>query len=228
MPDLTAAARTGLAAAALGLAMSACGAGAPSADNASESATPSAAATPPPATTSPPQAGNGQTLDSYLHENNITKTPVHPGDPGPVVDLPAPEGWKRAAVSADAPFGGLVQSQPVNPSDPPRINAALFRLTGNADPVRVLQLAPADLQSIPGFQLMGDYYDGTIAGFKSKQAGGSYSKDGNSRLIAQKTVAIPAQNALFVLQLTADGLESDIGPMMAATSAIDKELKITP
>ena len=47
-------------------------------------------------------------------------------------------------------------------------------------------------------------------------------------MIAQKTVVIPGDGAVFVLQLTADGLESDMGPLMDATSAIDKETKITP
>ena len=67
-----------------------------------------------------------------------------------------------------------------------------------------------------------------LGGFKAAQAGGSYTKDGNSRLVAQKTVVIPADGGVFVLQLTADGLESDMGPLMDATSAIDKETKITP
>jgi hypothetical protein len=239
MKNTTAAARTGIASVlafglALALALTGCAADQGPTDKVEQSATspvevtaaPSQAGSPEPP--SAPQPGGGQTLDSYLKENNIDKTAVHRGDPGPVIDLPTPEGWTRVGESADAPYAGLVQSKPVNPSDPPRIKAALFKLTGHADPARILQLAPADLQNIPGFRLMGDFYDGTLAGFKSKQAGGGYTKDGNTRLIAQKTVVIPGGDALFVLQLTADGLESDIGPMMQATSDIDKETKITP
>ena len=139
-----------------------------------------------------------------------------------------PRGGKPSEATPDASYGGIVFSQPVSASDPPRINANLFKLTGNVDPAKVLALAPAGLKSIPGFRVTRRCHADELGGFKAAQAGGSYTKDGNSRLVAQKTVVIPADGAVFVLQLTADGLESDMGPLMDATSAIDKETKITP
>jgi Probable lipoprotein LpqN len=175
-----------------------------------------------------PQAGAGQTLDDYIKANNIQKTTLGRGDPGPKIDLPVPPGWQAFGATPDASYGGIVFSHPVSASDPPRINADLFKLTGNVDPAKVLTLAPAGLKSIPGFQSLGDAPSGQLGGFKAGQAGGSYTKDGNSRLIAQKTVVIPGDGGVFVLQLTADGLESDMGPLMDATSTIDKETKITP
>ncbi len=233
MKNVTAVVGTGVIALALGLAAVGCSSGSTAEDK--TSATTSAEASPP-ATTSAqespsaaaPQAGAGQTLDDYLSENNIEKTSVSRGEPGPQIELPTPEGWEVAPPTPDASYGGLVFSHAVSPSDPPRINVNVFKLTGTVDPAQVLTLAPTGLKSLPGFQSLGDSNEDELGGFKASQSGGSYTKDGNSRLVAQKTVVIPADGGVFVLQLTADGLESDMGPLMDATSAIDKETKITP
>ncbi len=47
-------------------------------------------------------------------------------------------------------------------------------------------------------------------------------------MIAQKTVVIPGEDGLYVLQLNADGTEDQAGPLMTATKAIDDQAKITP
>jgi Probable lipoprotein LpqN len=232
MKNVTALVGTGLTALTLGLAAVGCGsdnttdgkATAASSTSAAESTSAAAEST----SAAAPQAPAGQTLDDYIKENNIQRTSVGRGDPGPKIDLPVPAGWQSSEATPDASYGGIVFSQPVSASDPPRIDFNLFKLTGNVDPAKVLALAPTSLKSIPGFQSLGDAPQDELGGFKAAQAGGSYTKDGNSRLVAQKTVAIPADGAVFVLQLTADGLESDMGPLMDATSAIDKETKITP
>jgi hypothetical protein len=41
-------------------------------------------------------------------------------------------------------------------------------------------------------------------------------------------VVIPGQDALFVLQLNADGTEDQMGALMDATGVIDKQTTITP
>ena len=53
-------------------------------------------------------------------------------------------------------------------------------------------------------------------------------KDGTKRMIAQKTVVIPGQDGLYVLQLNTDGLEAQTGPLMDATTVIDEQTTITP
>ena len=233
MKNVTAVVGTGLTALTLGLLAVGCSSATTTEEKTSAAAT-SAEATSPATTTAQettaaaPPAGAGHTLDDYIKENNIQRTSVGRGDPGPKIDLPVPAGWQSSEATPDASYGGIVFSQPVSASDPPRIDFNLFKLTGNVDPAKVLALAPTSLKRIPGFQSLGDAPQDELGGFKAAQAGGSYTKDGNSRLVAQKTVAIPADGAVFVLQLTADGLESDMGPLMDATSAIDKETKITP
>ena len=58
--------------------------------------------------------------------------------------------------------------------------------------------------------------------------GGSYLRDGVKRMIAQKTVIIPKGPDLFVLQVNADGLEDQMGPLMDATATLDDRTVITP
>jgi hypothetical protein len=67
----------------------------------------------------------------------------------------------------------------------------------------------------------------TLSGFQAWQLNGTYQKDGKTRAVAQKTVVIPSQGAVFVLQLNADSLQSDQGPLMDATNVIDDQAKIT-
>ncbi len=231
MKNLTTVVGTAATALALGLAAVGCGtdsSGDKSTVKPATSAEATTATTSAEPTGSAAKAGPVRTLDDYLKEHNIKKTVIRPGEPGPTIRLPVPPGWTRAAPSADAPYGGLVLSKPVSPKDPPRIKASLFKLTGDVDQAQVLALASDALKSIPGFQSLGDSDDDELGGFKAAQSGGGYTKDGNSRLIAQKTVAIPARGGMFIYQLTADGLESDMGPLMTATSVIDRETKITP
>ena len=53
----------------------------------------------------------------------------------------------------DALFGGLIYDAAVSKDDkPPRIRANLYKLTGNVDQAKVLELAPAALKSLPNFQ----------------------------------------------------------------------------
>jgi hypothetical protein len=106
--------------------------------------------------------------------------------------------------------------------------ALVSKLTGNVDPKKVLEFAPGEIRNLPGFDGGNEGEPDTLSGFEAVQVGGTYTKDGVVRAIAQKTVVIPGQDGLYVLQLNADGLEDQIGALMDATSAIDEQTKITP
>jgi hypothetical protein len=67
-----------------------------------------------------------------------------------------------------------------------------------------------------------------LSGFDAIQLAGLYERDGTQRTIAQKTVVIPANGAVYVLQMNADALKSDAATLMQATEVIDKQTKITP
>ena len=49
------------------------------------------------------------------------------------------------------------------------------------------------------------------------QLGGTWTQDGQTKIVAQKTVVIPGSDGLYVLQLNADGLEDQADIIGAAT-----------
>lgn len=217
----------GVSAAAVALTLTAAGCSSSGKTEATPSTTSSAAPTSAEAPTSAPAAPTG-TLDDYIRDAGLERTLVGPDQTPPTIDLPVPPGWSRTEPGEDSPYGGLVFDGAVSKDDPPRIKATLFKLSGNVDEAKVLALAASGLKTMPGFKPLGESANEELAGFKAAQTGGSYTKDGNSRLIAQKTAVIPTDGGVFVLELTADGLESDMGALMDATSVIDKQTKITP
>ena len=179
-------------------------------------------------TNTAPVPGAKYTIANYITENHITETPIHKGDPGaPMIGLAIPPGW-QVADDSGASYGTLVLAQPANPSDPPNISALVSKLTGDVDPAKIIQYAPGELQNLPGYEGSGDGSASTLSGFQAWQISGYYSREGKKRAVAQKTVVIPSQGAFFVLQLNADSLDSDQGPLMDATNVVDERTTITP
>lgn len=181
-------------------------------------------------TSAAPGAQAHKTIADYILENKIKETPVHHGDPGsPTIDLPVPNGWHTIPEGSGAPYGGIVYDQPAEAGDPPTIVAIVSKLEGDVDPAKILLYAPGELQNLPGYE--GGSENGkesTLSGFKAWQLGGSYTKNGKRRSIAQKTVVITSPNGLYVLQLDADALDPEADVLMDATSIIDEQTKITP
>lgn len=97
-----------------------------------------------------PAAQAKYTIADYVKDNHISETPVHHGDPGPNVDLPVPAGWQLNQNSGTS-YGGIVQSQPADPSDPPTVSALFSKLTGDVDPAKIIQYAPGEVQNLPGY-----------------------------------------------------------------------------
>jgi Probable lipoprotein LpqN len=177
-----------------------------------------------------PASGHQYTIVDYIRDNSIVETPVHKGDPGtPSLSLPIPDGWEDATSSApDWAWGAIVSTDPEFAADPPSIVTLMSKLTGNVDPAKILEYAPNEIRNLPGYENQGDGSAGQLSGFDSYQIGGTYVRDGATRLIAQKTVVIPGSDGLFVLQFNADGTEDQMGPLIEATSAIDEQTVITP
>jgi hypothetical protein len=137
-----------------------------------------------------------------------------------------PPGW-QVANNSDASYGNIVWSQPVNPADPPTISALVSKLTGDVDPSKIIQYAPGELQDLPAYQGSGDGTASTLSGFQAWQIRGTHVKEGKTRSVAQKTLVIPSQGAVFVLALNADSLQSDQGPLTDATNIIDDQTTIS-
>ncbi len=221
---------------ALGLALAGCGSDskteASSSSSTSETTSSSSASSSSVAPTSTKAAGANPTIADYIKENGITETPVKRGDPGaPTIDLPTPEGWAdEGPKTPEGAYGAIVFADPSMAADPPSIVAIMSKLTGNVDPAMIFKYAPGELKNLPGYESAGDGGDAKLGGFDAYQIGATFVKDGAKRLIAQKTVVIPAAdgNGTYVLQLNASGTEDQIGPLMDATSVIDEQTTITP
>ncbi len=174
-------------------------------------------------------SGANYTIADYVRDNNITETIIHRGDPGtPTVNLPTPPGWEDAGTSApDNAWGALIYADPSAADDPPTVVAIMTRMTGNVDPAKIIEYAGGATKNLPGYGNESDGKATTLSGFDAYQIGGTYQQDG-TRLFAQKTVVIPGQDGLYVLQLNAEGPEEQFNPLMDATAAIDDETTITP
>jgi Probable lipoprotein LpqN len=220
-----------VAAIAIGIGLSGCGSDTKSEPSTSkQTSTASSTSTSKPAPTSAQASGPNKTIVDYIKENGITETPVHRGDPGsPTITLPFPPGWEDAGSrTPEWAYAAIVSNDPAMAQDPPTIIALVSKLTGNVDPAKILEYAPGEIKNLPGYDGAQDGQPSTLAGFDATQIGGTYTKDGVKRAIAQKTVVIPGQDALFVLQLNADGTEDQMGALMDATGVIDEQTTITP
>ena len=223
-----------VAAIALGIGLAGCGSDTKSEPSttskqtsSSASATSSSKAAP---TTSAQAAGPNKTIVDYIKENGIVESPVHRGDAGsPTIDLPFPPGWEDAGNrTPEWAYGAIVATDPQFGQDPPTIIALVSKLAGNVDPAKILEFAPGEIKNLPGYDGAQEGSPSTLGGFDATQVGGTYTKDGVKRAIAQKTVVIPGQDGLYVLQLNADGTEDQMGALMDATSVIDEQTTITP
>jgi hypothetical protein len=176
------------------------------------------------------QAGANKTIVDYIKENGIVETPVHRGDAGsPTIDLPFPPGWEDAGNrTPEWAYAAILATDPAFAQDPPTIIALVSKLAGNVDPAKILEFAPGELKNLPGYEGSQEGSPSTLGGFDATQIGGTYVKNGVKRAIAQKTVVIPGQDGLYVLQLNADGTEDQMGALMDATSVIDEQTTITP
>jgi serine/threonine-protein kinase len=183
-----------------------------------------------PSTSVMASSGSFPTIVDYIRQNGIVETPVHRGDPGsPTINLPFPPGWADAGSrTPNWAYGAMLFSDPAMAADPPTVIALVSKLTGNVDAAEILMYAPNEIKNLPGYNGAEAGTPSTLGGFDATQIGGTYTKDGVRRAIAQKTVVIPGKGGLYVLQLNADGTEDQMGTLMDATSVIDQQTKITP
>lgn len=223
---------------ALGLLVAGCGSGSnadqpsPSSSSSSPSSSstaPKASAAPTPTTAAP---GKNPTLADFIKQNRLTAVPVKRGDPGsPTLVLPTPAGWQDAGPrTPQGAWSAIYFADPAAASDPATITVNMTKLTGTFDPAKIFDYVPGELKNTPGFQGAGELADKKLAGFDAYQVGGLVEENGVQRLLAQKTVVVPSKDGVgvFVVQISAAGVQDQTGPLMDATSEIDKKTTITP
>ena len=175
-------------------------------------------------------AGPNPTIASYIKDNNIQEVPVKRGDPGsPTIDLPVPDGWEPAGDDTpDWAYGAIVYTGQDAGDYTPSLVALVSKLTGNVDPQKIIDLAAGELNNLPGWKAMNEGETSTLGEYPAFQLGGTWTQDGQTKIVAQKTVVIPGSDGLYVLQLNADGLEDQKEIIGAATDVIDSQTTITP
>ncbi len=229
---------TGVAAAvtALAVGLSGCGSDTKTATSSSSSTTASSSSKetttskkPKVAETRDESAGPNPTIADYIKENGIQETGVKMGDPSaPAVNLPVPDGWQPLSPE-DAPnyaYGAIVYTGAEFEADPPNIVALMSKLSGDVDPQKIIDLAPGELKNLPDYAPGNEGETSTLSDYPAYVLGGTYTRDGATRFIAQKTVVIPAADGLYVLQLNVDGPEAAGDVLSAATAKIDSDTTI--
>lgn len=236
---MRASALTGVAAAvtALAVVVSGCGSDTKTATSTSSSTSTSASSSASdtskkpkvPETTEAEAAGPNPTVADYIKENNIQETGVKMGDPdAPPVNLPVPDGW-QPLTPEEAPeyaYGAIVYTGPEFEADPPNIVALMSKLSGDVDPQKIIDLAPGELNNLPDYKPGNEGATSTLGDYPAYVLGGTYTRDGATRFIAQKTVVIPAADGLYVLQLNVDGPDAAGDVLAQATEKIDSDTTI--
>jgi hypothetical protein len=236
---MRASALTGVAAAvtALAVVLSGCGSDTKTATSSSSSTTKSSSSKESttskkpkvPETTQAEAAGPNPTIADYIKKNNIQETGIKMGDPSaPAVNLPVPDGWEPLSPE-EAPeyaYGAIVYTGAEFESDPPNIVALMSKLSGNVDPQQIIDLAPGELNNLPDYKPGNEGETSTLGDYPAYVLGGTYTRDGATRFIAQKTVVIPAADGLYVLQLNVDGPDAAGDVLGAATDKIDSDTTI--
>ncbi len=177
----------------------------------------------------PRLSGPNTTINDYIDQNNISETPIKPDQPGtPKFDFPFPPDWSDAGdKTPEWAYGAIVYDKPADPADPPAMIAIASKLTGKVDPAKILEYAPGQLLNLPDFKPLGDPEKSTLGGFEAIQSAGTYTYEGKARVVAQKTVVIPGNDALFALQLNADAPQNQEHVVIDAAEIIDQQTKIT-
>ncbi len=181
------------------------------------------------AATTEAAVGPHPTIADYIKENKIQETGIKMGDPSaPPVNLPIPDGWKPLTPeeAPDYAYGAIVYTGPEFEADPPNIVALMSKLTGDVDPQKIIDLAPGELNNLPDYKPGNDGQNSTLGDYPAYVLGGTYTRDGATRFIAQKTVVIPNADGLYVLQLNVDGPDAAGDVLSAATDKIDSDTTI--
>lgn len=194
----------------------------------SSSSSSSAASSSPTTSTSAQAAGSNPTIDDYLKKNNIQPAPIVHSTPGaPTIVLPEDiPGWTVLPESQDAPYGGIKLDAPASSNDPPTVIAIFQKLPTDTSIDELVAVTPGEVKNFPGFS-GGDGEKDSLANFPAYHIGGTYQKDGATRVVAQKTVFIQAPDGLYLLRLDAEGPEADQNALMDALKAIDDRTTIT-
>ena len=174
--------------------------------------------------------GRSQTLQDYLSGSSITARSVRRGEPGaPQITLGLPPNWADSGPDTPAwAYGEAFMKDSTDLNDPAVVDVLLSKVSGDFDHQLILEYAPGELRNLPGYQSVSPAERSTLSGFEAVQLGGLYTRDGQERIIAQKTVVIPVGDETYVLQINADASKADAPELHYATGVMDEKAEIVP
>ena len=181
-----------------------------------------------PATGAPAEGGN---LHQYIVDNKIAEVPFKKDQPGaPKVEFPLPPGWTPAGdMTPDWAYGAIYYGDKVKPLEDSTFMYAIgSKLTGNVDPQKILELAPGQLNELPGFSPSKDGPSrDKFAGYDAVNYVGTYQWDGKTRSVGQETIVIPGKDGVYVLQLNGEAPGGQEKAVIDAAGVIRAQTKIT-
>ncbi|MEI7914027.1 MAG: LpqN/LpqT family lipoprotein [Mycobacteriaceae bacterium] len=168
-------------------------------------------------------------LNAYITENKIAEVPFKKGDPGtPKIEFPFPPDWSSAGDrTPDWAYGAIVYDKAPDPENPPFMYAIASKLTGNVDPAKILELAPAQLNDLPEFSPREAPRRDKVSGFDAIDYVGTYVWEGKRRAVGQQTIVIPGSDALFVLQINGEAPQGQEQAVIDAVGLINEKTTIT-
>lgn len=178
--------------------------------------------------TEAPEAGNN--LHQYIVDNKIAEVPFKKDQPGtPKIEFPLPPGWTPAGdMTPDWAYGAIYYGDKVKPlEDSTYMYAIASKLTGNVDPQKILDLAPGQLNELPGFKASEPPSRDKFAGYDAVNYVGTYEWDGKKRSVGQETIVIPGKDGLFVFQLNGEAPGGEEQAVIDAADVIRAQTKIT-
>lgn len=176
------------------------------------------------------QPAEGANLHQYIVDNQIAEVPIKKDQPGtPTVEFPLPPGWSPAGdQTPDWAYGAIFYGDKPKPLDESTFMYAIAsKLTGDVDEEKILELAPGQLNELPGFKPFHAPERRKVGGFDSVNYVGTYLRDGKTRSVGQETVVVPGKDGLFVYQLNAEAPEGQEQVVIDAADIIRAQTKIT-
>lgn len=175
----------------------------------------------------PAEGGN---LHRYIVDNKIAEFPIKKDQPGtPKIEFPLPPGWNPAGdMTPDWAYGAIYYGDKIKPLDDATFMYAIAsKLTGNVDPQKILDLAPGQLNELPGFKASEPPSRDKFAGFDAVNYVGTYEVDGKTRSVGQETIVVPGKDGLFVYQLNGEAPGGEEQAVIDAADVIRAQTKIT-
>ncbi|MBI5336644.1 putative lipoprotein LpqN [Mycobacterium sp. BK558] len=210
-----------VAVASAALVVSSCGS--PTGGDPSASAPAGPVSSAPPAATAEPSAPapKAQTIRDYITANGLQETVIHRGDAGaPTVDLPWMDGWEDAgSLTPEWAYSAVVYRGPRPEDYTPNIVVLMSKLT---------DAAPGELAALTGWAPIGDQGPGGRDDYPSYRLDGTWVRDGVTKVVAQTTVVIPADDRVYVVQFNADAAQSEFDIAAAGLTTITQQAIILP